>query len=168
MYDCGYSEGEYFVTVCTQEREHYFGEIENGEIRLSALGAYLQEQIETTEKLRYGEVEIPCYSIMPNHVHLIVVINSSRDALNASATSNTENTDARGASLQFGPQCGNLASVVRGIKSAVTRYANENNIKFAWQSRFYEHIIRNQTEMNNIANYIEQNPYNWATDEYNN
>ncbi|MBO5974813.1 MAG: hypothetical protein J6U44_01565 [Paludibacteraceae bacterium] len=36
MYDCGYSEGEYFVTVCTQEREHYFGEIENGEMNSSS------------------------------------------------------------------------------------------------------------------------------------
>lgn len=101
-------------------------------------------------------------------VHLIVVINPRRDALNASATSNVENTDARSASLRFAPQRENLASVVRGIKSAVTRFANENNIKFAWQPRFYEHIIRNQTEMNNIANYIEQNPYRWETDEYNN
>lgn len=101
-------------------------------------------------------------------MHLIVVINPCRDALNASATSNVENTDARSASLRFAPQRENLASVVRGIKSAVTRFANENNIKFAWQPRFYEHIIRNQTEMNNIANYIEQNPYRWETDEYNN
>lgn len=57
--------------------------------------------------------------------------------------------------------------VVAGIKSAVTRFANENNIIFAWQPRFYEHIVRSRTEMNRIAEYIEQNPYNWATDEYN-
>ena len=63
--------------------------------------------------------------------------------------------------------CGNMASVVAGIKSAVTRFANENNVIFAWQQRFYEHIVRHQTEMNRIAEYIEQNPYNWATDEYN-
>lgn len=76
-------------------------------------------------------------------------------------------TDTRSASLQFGLQRGNLASVVAGIKSAVTRFANENNVIFAWQQRFYEHIVRTQTEMNRIAEYIEQNPYNWVTDEYN-
>lgn len=59
-----------------------------------------------------------------------------------------------------------LSVVVAGIKSAVTRFANENNIIFAWQPRFYEHIVRSRTEMNRIAEYIEQNPYNWATDEY--
>ena len=63
--------------------------------------------------------------------------------------------------------CGNMASVVAGIKSAVTRFANENNVIFAWQQRFYEHVVRSRTEMNRIAEYIEQNPYNWATDEYN-
>ena len=56
--------------------------------------------------------------------------------------------------------CGNMASVVAGIKSAVTRFANENNVIFAWQQRFYEHVVRSRTEMNRIAEYIEQNPYN--------
>lgn len=59
-----------------------------------------------------------------------------------------------------------LSVVIAGIKSAVTRFANENNVIFAWQPRFYEHIVRSRTEMNRIAEYIEQNPYNWATDEY--
>ncbi|MGM9746541.1 MAG: transposase [Paludibacteraceae bacterium] len=165
--DYDYAEGEYFVTICTEGRVHYFGEIEHGEIQLTKIGEYLKMQIEITEKLRVGAVEIPCYVIMPNHVHLIIIINARRDALNASATSNAKHTDARSASLQFGPQRGNLASVVAGIKSAVTRFANENNVIFAWQQRFYEHVVRSSTEMNRIAEYIEQNPYNWATDEYN-
>ena len=75
-------------------------------------------------------------------------------------------TDARGASLRFGPQSGNLASVVRGIKSAVTKYANESDISFAWQPRFYDHIIRNLTEMNHIAQYIQNNPMKWELDRF--
>ena len=75
-------------------------------------------------------------------------------------------TDARGASLRFGPQSGNLASVVRGIKSAVTKYANEHDIPFAWQSRYHDHIIRNQIEMNHIANYIQNNPMKWELDRF--
>ena len=167
--DYDYAEGEYFVTICTEGRVHYFGEIEHGEIQLTKIGEYLKMQIEITEKLRVGAVEIPCYVIMPNHVHLIIIINARRDALNASGAPRVDvpKTDARSASLQFGPQRGNLASVIAGIKSAVTRFANENNIIFAWQQRFYEHVVRSRTEMNRIAEYIEQNPYNWATDEYN-
>ncbi len=146
-----YTVGAYFVTICTKDKEHYFGEISNGEMQLTTIGKFLKIQIDATEQIRKGEVEIPCYVIMPNHVHLIVFINQS---------------DARGASLQFGQQSGNLASVIRGIKCAVTRFANENAITFAWQSRFNDHIIRDQNEMNRIVDYIEQNPYNWLTDDY--
>jgi hypothetical protein len=74
-------------------------------------------------------------------------------------------SDARGASLQrFGPQSRNLGSVIRGIKSAVTHLANEKQISFAWQTRYHDHIIRSQEEMNNIAEYIEHNPAKWETD----
>lgn len=106
-----------------------------------------------------------------------------RDASNASVcrgTSNvsTNNTsesvsmdacgvaDARGASLQFGPQSGNLPSVIRGIKSAVTKYAIEHDIPFAWQPRYHDHIIRNQLEMNRIADYIQNNPMKWEFDRF--
>lgn len=64
----------------------------------------------------------------------------------------------------FGPQSKNLGSVIRGIKSAVTRFANENNIPFGWQSRYHDHIVRNQDEMNRIAEYIETNPIRWDND----
>jgi REP element-mobilizing transposase RayT len=74
--------------------------------------------------------------------------------------------DARGASLQFGPQLGNLPSVIRGIKSAVTKYAIEHDIPFAWQSRYHDHIIRNQLEMNRIADYIQNNPMKWELDRF--
>ena len=114
--------------------------------------------------------------------------NPCRDALNASACRDTSNVsasnvsanngpnnvssdargemDARGASLQFGPQSGNLPSVVRGIKSAVTKYAIEHDIPFAWQSRYHDHIIRNQMEMNRITDYIQNNPMKWELDRF--
>ena len=74
--------------------------------------------------------------------------------------------DTRGAFLRFGPQSGILPSVVRGIKSAVKKYAIENDISFAWQPRYYDHIIRNQLEMNHIADYIENNPMRWEMDRF--
>jgi len=72
------------------------------------------------------------------------------------------------ASLQknkFGPQSQNLASIVRGFKSGVTTYARKNNIEFAWQSRYYDHIIRNYKSWKKIRQYIQQNPNNWLDDE---
>ena len=102
------------------------------------------------------------------------MVSICRDASNVSTDNSSNNvfggarveTDARGASLQFGPQSGNLPSVIRGIKSAVTKYAIEHDIPFAWQSRYHDHIIRNQLEMNRIADYIENNPLRWELDRF--
>ena len=94
---------------------------------------------------------------------------SNVSASNVSASDRADargGTDARAASLRFGPQFGNLSSVVRGIKSAVTKYAIEHDISFAWQSRYHDHIIRNQLEMNRIADYIENNPMQWELDRF--
>lgn len=173
-----YKGGEYFVTICTKDRVHFFGEVYGGEMRMTSIGKMLKQEIEKTEKIRGGEVSIPLYVIMPNLVHLIVVV-SCRDASHASGSG--AKMDACDASLQgqgqetdrmdriqqgqeFGPQTKNLGSVIRGIKSAVTRFANENNIPFAWQSRYHDHIVRNQDEMNRIAEYIETNPIRWESD----
>ena len=60
-----------------------------------------------------------------------------------------------------------LSVSIGGIKSAVTKYANDNDFDFAWQTRFHDHIIRNQNEMNRIADYIENNPATWENDCFN-
>ena len=61
---------------------------------------------------------------------------------------------------------GRLSSAVGSIKSAVSRYANKNDILFKWQTRFYDRIIRNQKEVNDVVEYIVNNPCKWETDEY--
>ena len=176
-----YTGADYFVTICTKNRELYFGDVIDGQMVLSEIGKWAKSQIEQTSIIRQKDVDIPLFVIMPNHVHLIVVFNPRRDALNASVCRDTSNvsasnasaimdvvdtTNTRGASLRFGSQSGNLSSVVRGIKSAVTKCANEHDIPFAWQSRYHDHIIRNQMEMNRIADYIENNPLRWETDRF--
>ena len=183
------------MTFCTKNHDLYFGDVVDGRLELSEIGEWAVKQIEQTAIIRQNDVEIPMFVVMPNHVHLIVVYNrvvpcrdasnasACRDASNASACRDTSNVsadnasdnisadargiaDARGASLRFGPQSGNLSSVIRGIKSAVTKYANEHNIPFAWQSRYHDHIIRNQLEMNRIADYIQNNPMKWELDRF--
>ena len=175
-----YNGGRYFVTFCTKNHDLYFGDVVDGRMELSEIGKWTAKQIEQTAVIRQNDVEIPMFVVMPNHVHLIVVYNRVvpfRDTSNVSACRDTSNVsadnvpdnvsaDARGASLRFGPQSGNLPSVVRGIKSAVTKYANEHDIPFAWQPRFHDHIIRNWTEMNRIADYIQNNPMKWELDRF--
>jgi hypothetical protein len=60
-----------------------------------------------------------------------------------------------------------LSIAIGGFKSAVTKFANENGIEFAWQTRFHDRIIRNQEEMNRIADYIENIPARWDMDCFN-
>ena len=109
------------------------------------------------------------FCLMPNHVHLIVVIggnvyNTPVDYLNDESlrriqcVSTTENT--------FSPQSKNLASVIRGIKTVTTSFALNKGLAFGWQSRFHDHIVRDIDELNAIANYIENNVANWKDDEF--
>lgn len=165
--DFEYADGEYFVTICTQNRAHYFGEIKGGEIQLTEIGKQLKKTIENTHT-HNQYAEIPLYTIMPNHVHLIVFIDGNltphtlRDVACRVPTTEKPAQMHKTANKQSW-----LSVTIGGIKSAITRFARENDINFAWQPRFYDRIIRNHIEMNHLADYIEQNPYNWQDDEYN-
>ena len=186
-----YMDGAYFVTICTKNRVHYFGKINHAEMHLSAIGKFAQDQIHHTAAIRDGDVSIPQYTVMPNHIHMMVVIHRRRDALNASLEPNAERTrNARTNNertnngrtqngrtrcvpttispqwRRFGPQSGNLPSVIRGIKSSVTKFANDNHIAFAWQSRYHDHIIRNAYEWDRISRYIKNNPAQWDNDRF--
>ena len=63
-------------------------------------------------------------------------------------------------------KCGLLSIAMGGLKSATTKFANNNKITFGWQERFHDHIIRNQEEYNRIAAYIENNPATWEQDKF--
>ena len=58
-----------------------------------------------------------------------------------------------------------MSVVIRGVKSAITKFANEYSIPFAWQRLYYDRIIRDSDEMNHIAEYIEDNVAKWDVDE---
>ena len=66
-----------------------------------------------------------------------------------------------------GPQRKNLSSIIRGFKSAVTIDIRKINSDFGWQPRFHDHLIRDNKSLNNIRQYIRDNPKNWADDELN-
>lgn len=164
--DFNYADGEYFVTICTQNREHFFGEIKNGEIQLTEIGKYLETQIENISE-HYPYAEIPLYAIMPNHLHLIVFIDGETTTTDRRDAARHVPTNVRENMQQTANKQGWLSVAIGGMKAAVTRFARQNNIDFAWQPRFYERIIRNHIELNHLTDYIEQNPYNWGDDEYN-
>ncbi|TFF35058.1 transposase [Mucilaginibacter psychrotolerans] len=145
------SHGLYYITICTKNRSHYFGEIEKGENETAFLNRTEIADVAESNWFSIPEfhpyVEVDSFVLMPNHLHGILFINRP-DKLTWSTN-------------KFGPQSKNLASILRGYKSSVTQYAKENAIEFVWQPRYYDHIIRNQKEYENIVGYIYNNPHNW-------
>ena len=157
------SEGLYFVTICTQNREYFFGEVINGEMQQSEIGQVANEEWFKTPGLRPDmNLELGEFVVMPNHIHGIIIIRENQynsDTNNPDRVSTTPKN-------QFGPQRKNLASIIRGYKSAVTIYARKNQIDFAWQPRFYEHIIRSPDDYDRISKYIAHNPQKWQDDKF--
>ncbi len=148
------SEGAYFITICTKNREHFFGEIIHGKMILNQLGFVVQHEWEKSIEMRPDmNLTLGEFIVMPDHFHAVIMIGK-----NQYNTSN-EKTESKN---NFGPQSKNLASIIRGFKSAITTYSKINGYpNFAWQPRFYEHIIRNQQSFDRIQKYIIDNPKNW-------
>ena len=176
-----YDGGAYFITICTKDREHYFGEIEDGEMVLSEIGDYTRQCIEQISQ-HNSYAEIPLYVIMPNHLHLIVFIVETVHAPSSQTQNNNEisetvhapslqpnrwKNDTVDEEMQFiSKQKKKLPVAIGNMKSAVTHFANQNGLYFAWQPRFYDRIVRDQPEMNRIATYIQNNIANWKDDEF--
>ena len=184
-----YNGGAYFVTICTKDMAHFFGEIVDGEMCLTEIGRCADEQLRNVSS-HYPYAKIPLWVVMPNHVHAIVMIDgdadlNGRDAIyrvsgdvmpSDTGTVGTDamNLDAMNRVSTGGVTHNNnpmlrkcLGAIVRGLKARVTKYANENGISFAWQTRFHDRIIRDCDEMNGIVQYIENNVAQWESDEMN-
>jgi len=181
--------GMYFVTICTAHRLCYFGKIAKEQIHLSTLGGMAEnEWIKTIEMRPDMNLELGEFVVMPNHFHGIIIIGDNkynggdngknvvhcRDVMHHVSTTTGTNIPHGGDATHgvsatpnnFGPQSKNLASIIRGYKSAVTTFARKNNIPFAWQPRFHEHIIRSADEYSRISNYIKNNPAEWQNDKF--
>ena len=180
-----YMGGAYFVTICTKDREFYFGKIEDGEMHLSEIGRYANEQFRDVSS-NYPYAVIPSYVVMPNHIHAIVIIDDHYDACRDAIyrVSNSihrvseticvpelemqmrTTQDRGGITGRDNPMLyQSLGTVIRGLKARVTHYANEKGLDFAWQSRFHDRIIRDQDDMNETALYVDNNVAKWPDDE---
>jgi putative transposase len=161
----------YYVTICVKEKRCDFGHVENDAIVLSNLGKTAKEfwiQI----PLHHDGVELDDYVVMPNHLHGILILNddSRRDLqLNVPATERSQLFNSKKEAMAaLSPKKGSLSVIVRTFKAAVTMWARGNRYQnFAWQARFYEHIIRNDADLTRIRTYIANNPLRWSLDEEN-
>ncbi|MEA2063891.1 MAG: transposase [Gemmatimonadota bacterium] len=152
--------GVYFITVCTYKHQCVFGKVLDGQVRLNKIGNVVMEHWREIPE-HFQNVELDEFIIMPNHLHgLLLFIENSKDTACRVPTPE-----------QFGrPAPGSLSTVIRSFKSAATK--NVNQLRSTpkvrlWQPRFYEHVIRDNDNINRIREYIVNNPLRWEFDREN-
>ncbi len=163
--DYDYSQsGYYFVTICTQNRRNILCEITIWNdifIDPTAIGEKVITCWNNISKLNEN-IETDTFCIMPNHIHGIIVINNKKHNIKIDKKYGFETAE----------RCGHrsLQGVIRDFKSVTTRYYNkmvdESFKNTLWQKSYYEHIIRNEEELQNIREYILNNPAKWQEDKY--
>jgi len=192
-WDYGWN-GAYFITICTKNREHFFGEIQHGKMELSPLGVIadiLWHEIPNHASF----VELGDFVVMPNHIHGILILDKpdrgNEIGTNVGMVDGTVVRTGHALSLQpsqktpqqpvpdqspIAPTIGQnrfqnigkntVSSIIGSYKSAVTKHANRLGFENGWQSRFHDHIIRNDAEYQRISDYINNNPANWSEDKF--
>ena len=149
--------GEYFVTICTYNHDCTLGEIVEGEMRLNENGKIVEKFWGQISR-HFINVELDQFVVMPNHLHGILTINEPVGVQNFEPLQNTyQHTVSK-----------SLGSIIRSYKAAVTHECRKYKYyDFRWQRNYYEHIIRNDNELNNIRDYIRNNVAQWAFDKDN-
>jgi len=155
--------GAYFVTICVRERGCTLGYVEDGEMVLSDLGQIAAESWQWLAE-QYPYVTLDAWVVMPNHLHGIIVINDD---------------DRRGASHRRGAsRCAPttptkrkpLGQLIGAFKTVSTKRINrirDNAGAPFWQRGFYEHIVRNERDLNAVRQYVADNPLKWQLDRDN-
>lgn len=159
------SNGGYFITINTKNRKHFFGEISKGIMGLSKIGCEAWKCWNEIPK-HFPFVILDEFVAMPDHIHGILFIDKNLVRTQNLASPPSPPSHQNTYHNKFGPQSKNLSSILRGFKIGVTKNARKNTPHFAWQSRFHDHIIRDQGELNRIRKYIKDNPKNWGKDKY--
>ena len=158
------SNGAYFITLCTKNRECILGNIVNGKMVLSDLGEIVKNEWNKTPMIRH-EIKLDIFIIMPNHFHGIIFITNNNvmaiEYINVGATGRSP------LRKQNGPLQYSLGSFIGGLKSITTKRANvlrNTPHQSLWQRNYYEHVIRNDVDLNRIREYIINNPIQWQFD----
>lgn len=186
--------GAYFVTICTQHRKHFFGNIERGNTVLNEPGRMICRWWRELEH-KFPNIQCDAFVLMPNHTHFIVIIPVVGAGLCARPPKPGERLQpGAGEHLQPGegehlqPGAGEhlqpgegehvgspLPSVIQWFKTMTTNEYIRGVKQLGWprfdgklwQRNYWEHIIRNDGEYDNIREYIEQNPRKWTNDRLN-
>ncbi len=164
------SNNIYFVTICVQNRECCFGYVGTGrdlsvhhpenhhpenqmvdlfmmQMNLNVIGEIVQAKINWLQE-QYKYVIIHNYVVMPNHVHIVIEIDSIK---------------VKDSSVKIK----SLSSLIGAFKTVSSKFIHQQGLEsFAWQRSFHDHIIKNEKAYDNIMNYIDLNPQKWNQDTF--
>ncbi|MBI1885187.1 MAG: transposase [Chloroflexi bacterium] len=153
--------GAYFVTLCTQGRECLFGNVIDGQATLNSLGEIVHACWADLPR-HYSHVALDAFVVMPNHVHGIILLADTdvgagfKPALTKPAPTKPARTRRHA-----------LPEIVRAFKTFSSRRINELRATSGipvWQRNYFEHVIRNEDEVQRIREYVQNNPLNWSDD----
>jgi len=160
------SNGGYFITICTSGREHLLGEVKRGVSHLNEIGLLAQKYWKEIPN-RFPHVQIGEYVIMPNHMHGIIEIDDPYSFLKKDDDGIADRDGINIVCTERNPMKSiNISRIIQWYKGRVTFESRKINPHFGWQSRFYDHIIRDKESYKRISNYIRYNPKNWKEDKF--
>ncbi len=171
--------GHYFVTIDLKNRKCLFGKVRDNKMILNEFGKICNECWLAIPD-HFDNVKLDTYQIMPNHLHGIIVITKRMDddGTNGNAVGATHASPLQNDSSPLqknndqhppcGPKPGSLGAIIGSFRSAVSNRINklrQTPGAKLWQRDYWEHIIRNETELHRIRRYIINNPLNWTDDD---
>jgi REP-associated tyrosine transposase len=161
--------GAYFVTIVSHKRQNLFGEITHDEMHLNGIGVIIEEEWQRLPQ-RFPHVRTDIMIVMPNHLHGILVLECRGTGATANDPNSVENPRAPTAERFGQPTPGTIPTIIRSYKSSVTQrvaWMPGRTGRPLWQRNYYEHVVRNEADLNRIRQYILDNPTGWPMDEEN-
>ncbi len=160
--------GAYFVTMVTHGHRCLFGRVEEGEMVLNTLGRVASAQWHQLP-YRFADLELGEWVIMPNHIHGILVITGKGEASSDKLLRPQSESIKDASPLRpNGTIPGSVGAIIQNFKSVTSRKINSQLSKAKeplWHRNYYEHVIRNEQDLQTITDYIMTNPLNWEKDE---
>jgi putative transposase len=163
--------GAYFITICAAGRERFFGRVERGKMILSEIGEIADSRWRDIP-CHFPSVHLDEFGMMPDHLHGIVIIDPNNSVFIVETPESGVSTEK----IHIAPQITtkpatnpnwksvSLGVVINQYKRICTIHIRKRGYSFKWQSRFHDHIIRTEDELNRIRKYIRFNPVHWHDD----
>lgn len=175
--------GSYFITICTKDREYLFGKIIDGVMELNNSGIIAHKMLQRIPNM-HNNIVLDQFVVMPNHLHAIIAIVDQISVGNASEpkiknTKEIENSTndikiAENLNMRSEINTTNdrtkmeIPKIIQSYKSEVTKriknISGNKSKSSIWQKSYYDRIIRNEKEFENIQEYIFYNPIKWNLD----